>query len=63
MPSEFIVPILRIQTEYQMNESDSEQRRVERLLELEDRMRSMEALEHEQWLRKAFVDRHRKRNE
>jgi hypothetical protein len=37
---------------------------VERLLELEeDRIRSMEALEHEQWLRKAFVDHHRKWNE
>jgi hypothetical protein len=37
---------------------------VEQLLRLEeDRIRSMEALEHEQRLRKAFVDRHRKRNE
>jgi hypothetical protein len=37
---------------------------VEKLLELEeDRIRSMEDLEHEQRLRKAFVDRHRKRNE
>jgi hypothetical protein len=47
-----------------MNESDSERLRVEELLKLEeDRIRSMEALEHEQRLRKAFVDRHRKRNE
>jgi hypothetical protein len=47
-----------------MNESDSEQLRVERLLELEeDHIRSREDLEHEQWLRKAFVDRHRKWNE
>jgi hypothetical protein len=29
----------------------------------EERIRSMEALEHEQRLRKAFVDHHRKRNE
>jgi hypothetical protein len=37
---------------------------VEQLLRLEeDRIRSMEAMEHEQRLRKAFVDRHRKRNE
>jgi hypothetical protein len=64
MPLEFIVPSLRIQTEYRMNESDSEQGHVERLLELEeDRIRSMDALEHEQRLRKAFVDRHQKQNE
>jgi hypothetical protein len=64
MPSEFIVPSLRIQSEYRVTESESEQARVEQLLRLEeDRIRSMEALEHEQWLRKAFVDRHRKRNE
>jgi hypothetical protein len=37
---------------------------VERLLELEeDRIRSMDALQHEHRLRKAFLDRHRKRNE
>jgi hypothetical protein len=37
---------------------------VEQLLRLEeDRIRSMKALEHEQRLGKAFVDRHRKRNE
>jgi hypothetical protein len=64
MPSEFIVPSLRIQSENRLNESKSEQARVEQLLRLEeDRIRSMEAMEHEQWLRKAFVDRHRKRNE
>jgi hypothetical protein len=58
MPLEVIVPSLRIQTKYRMNESDSEQRRVERLLELEeDRIRSMSALKHEQQLRKVFVDR------
>jgi hypothetical protein len=64
MPSEFIVPSLRIQSEYRLNESESEQARVEQLLRLEeDRIRSIEAMEHEQRLRKAFVDRHRKRNE
>jgi hypothetical protein len=64
MPSEFIVPSLRIQSEYKLNESESEHARVEQLLRLEEeRIRSMEALEHEQRLRKAFVDRHRKRNE
>jgi hypothetical protein len=64
MPLEFIVPSLRIQTKYRMNKSDSEQRRVERLLELEEeRIHSMDAFEHEQRLRKVFVDRHRKRNE
>jgi hypothetical protein len=64
MPSEFIVPRLWIQSEYQLNESESEQARVELLLRLEeDRIRSIEAMEHEQRLRKAFVDRHRKQNE
>jgi hypothetical protein len=62
MPSEFIVPSLRIQSEYKLNESESEHARVEQLLRLEEeRIRSMEALEHEQRLRKAFVDRQRKR--
>jgi transposase InsO family protein len=60
MPSEFIVPSLQIQSEYRLNESESEQARVEQLLRLEeDRIRSIEAMEHEQRLRKAFVDRHR----
>jgi hypothetical protein len=64
MPSEFIVSSLRIQSEYRLNESESEQARVEQLLRLEeDRIRSMEAMEHEQQLQKAFVDRYRKRNE
>jgi hypothetical protein len=64
MPSDFIVPSLRIQTEHQMNESDLEQVREERLLEMkDDRIQSMEDLEHEQRLREVFVDRHRKRNE
>jgi hypothetical protein len=64
MLTEFIVPSLRIQLEHQLNESESEHARVEQLLRLEEeRVRSMEALEHEQRLQKAFVDRHRKRNE
>jgi hypothetical protein len=64
MPTEFIVPSLRIQLEHKLNESESEHARVEQLLRLEEeRIQSMEALEHEQQLRKAFVDRHRKRNE
>jgi hypothetical protein len=64
MPSEFIVPSLQIQSEYRLNELESEQARMEQLLRLEeDRIRSIEAMEHEQRLRKAFVDRHRKRNE
>jgi hypothetical protein len=64
MSSEFIVPSLWIQSEYPLNESELEQARVEQLLRLEEeRSRNMEALEHEQRLRKAFVDRHWKRNE
>jgi hypothetical protein len=64
MLSEFIVPSLRIQSEYRLNESESEHARVEQLLRLEeDRIRSMEALEHEKRQRTTFVDRHRKLNE
>jgi Spy/CpxP family protein refolding chaperone len=62
--SEFIVLSLRIQLEHKWNESESEHARVEQLLRLEEeQIQSMEALEHEQRLRNAFVDRHRKRNE
>jgi hypothetical protein len=51
MPSEFIVPSLQIQLEYRLNESESEQARVEQLLRLEeDRIQSIEAMEHEQRL-------------
>jgi hypothetical protein len=50
--------------EHKLNESESEHARVVQLLGLkEEQIRSMEALEHEQRLRKAFVDRHRKQNE
>jgi hypothetical protein len=49
MPFEFIVPSLRIQLEHKLNELESEHARVEQLLRLEkERIRSMEALEHEQ---------------
>jgi hypothetical protein len=49
MPSEFIVPSLRIQIEYKLNELESKDARVEQLLWLEeDRIHSMDALEHEQ---------------
>jgi hypothetical protein len=54
MPSEFIVPSLRIQSEYRLNESESEQAHVEQLLRLEEdqirSMEAMEAMEHEQRL-------------
>jgi hypothetical protein len=36
MPSKFLVPSLRIQSEYRLNESESEQARVEQLLRLEE---------------------------
>jgi hypothetical protein len=64
MRSEFIVPSLWVLLKHKLNKLDSEHARVEQLLRLEEeRIRSMEAMEHEQRLRKAFVDRHRKRNE
>jgi hypothetical protein len=51
MPTEFIVPSLWIQLEHKLNESESEHAWVEQLLRLEEeRIWSMEALEHEQWL-------------
>jgi transposase InsO family protein len=49
MPSEFIVPSLPIQLEHRLNESESEHARVVQLLELEEeRIRSIDSLEHEQ---------------
>jgi hypothetical protein len=36
MPAEFLVPNLRIQSEYRLNESESEHARVEQLLRLEE---------------------------
>jgi DNA-binding MltR family transcriptional regulator len=54
MPSEFIVPSLRIQLQHKLNKSESEHAQVAQLLRLEEeRIQSMEALEHEQRLRKA----------
>jgi hypothetical protein len=50
MVSEFIIPSLRIQLEHKLNESESEHARVVQLLELEERIWSMEALEHEERL-------------
>jgi hypothetical protein len=62
--SENTIPSLRIQLKHKLNESESENTKVEQLLRLEEeQIRSMEALEHDQRLRKAFIDRHRKRNE
>jgi hypothetical protein len=64
MPSEFIFPSLWIQLEHKLNESESEHARVVQLLRLEEeRIQSMEALEHVQRLRKVFIDWHQKWNE
>ena len=64
MPMEFLVPSLRIQVEHRLNEKQSEQARAEGLLRLEEeRLNSLNMLEHEQQVRKAFVDRHQRFNE
>ena len=61
MPIEFQVPSLRVQVKARLPEAQSEQYRLEQLLELgEDRIESMAQLEQRQRQRKAFVDRHRK---
>ena len=61
MPIEFQVPSLRVQVKAQLPEAQSEQYRLEQLLELgDDRIASMAQLEQRQRQRKAFVDRHRK---
>jgi hypothetical protein len=50
--------------EHKLNELESKHAQVVQLLRLEEeQVQSMEAFEHEQRLRKAFVDRHRKQNE
>ena len=60
MPIEFQVPRLRIQVRERLSEGQSEQIRLQQLLELgETRVQSMAILEHEQRRRKAFVDQHR----
>ena len=64
MPIEFQVPSLQIQIREQLPESQFEQIRLQKLLELgEYRLRSMTVLEQEQRWLKAFVDRHRKAHE
>ena len=64
MPVEFQIPSLRIQVRERMSEEESQQLRLQQLLALgETRVNSMAALELEQLRRKAFVDRHRGRNE
>ena len=61
MPIEFQIPSLRVQVTARLPEAQSEQYRLEQLLELgEERIESMAHLEHRQRQRKAFVDRHRK---
>ena len=64
MPTEFLVPSLRIQADHKHNEKLPEQARVEGLQQLEEeRLNSLRMLEHEQQVRKALVDRHRRYNE
>ena len=64
MHVEFQIPSLRIQVRERMPEEESQQLRLEQLLALgETRVKSLAALELEQLRRKAFVDRHRGRNE
>ena len=64
MPIEFQVQSLRVQVKERLPESQSEQYRLEQLLELgEHRVASMAQLEQRQRQRKAFVDRHRKGRE
>ena len=64
MPVEFQIPSLRIQVRERMTEGASEQIRLQQLLALgETRVHSLAVLELDQQRRKAFVDRHRGRNE
>ena len=64
MAMEFLVPSLRIQVEYRLNEKQSEYARAEGLLRLEEeRLNNLQMLEHEQQVWKASVDRHRWYNE
>ncbi|KAL3680009.1 hypothetical protein R1sor_022965 [Riccia sorocarpa] len=61
VPMEFIVPTLRISTEYQLNHEDMMNRRLKELLELEEK-REM-AFENQcrtQLKRKKYIDGHRK---
>ena len=64
MPIEFQVPSLRVQVKERLPESQSEQYRLEQLLELgEHRVASMAQLEERRRQRKAFVDSHCKGTE
>ena len=57
MPIEFQVPSLRVQVTARLPEAQSEQYRLEQLLELgKDRIESMAQLEQRQRQGKAFVD-------
>ena len=64
MPVEFRIPSLRIQVKVRNTEEASERIRLQQLLALgEARVHSLAVLELDQQCRKAFVDRHRGRNE
>ena len=64
MPVEFQIPSLRIQVRERMTKGASEQIHLQQLLALgETRVNNLAALELDQQCRKAFVDRHRGRNE
>ena len=64
MPVEFQIPSLRIQVRERMTEGASEQIHLQQLLALsETRVNFLVALDLDQQRRKAFVDRHRGRNE
>ena len=64
MPIEFQDPSLRLQVVEQLNEDESEQHRLRKLVELEEaRLHNLWQLKHDQRRRKAFVDRHHHNNE
>ena len=64
MPVEFQIPRLRIQVRVHMKEGASEQIRLQQLPVLcKTRFNNLASLKLDQQRRKAFVDRHRGRNE
>ena len=64
MPVEFQIPSLRIQVKERMTEEASEQIRLQQVLALgETRVHGLTVLELDQQCGRAFVDRHRGRNE
>ena len=64
MPTELLVPSLRIQVEHRRNEKKSEQARGEGLLRLEEEwLSSLKMVDYEQQIRKDFVDRHQRFDE